>query len=720
MPVTPRYAAAKSPRGDFGFPSTGNTPRTPRAGRPQNRAPRSRSYDPLPFGGGASARERLPYSGGASARERLPYSGGASAREKRGQSQKEEHVDTPKRPSSSRTSFAPRPSSAFAASSQRSYANMDFDLMQRLYGTALSRALVSSPLSSRDGSPTPKSSSRSARAKLPGAIESQTVVSLADSLMLNLLPSALSSHRQATMDASSPNSNLLRKPLASSRSRAQSRSVPAHMGVESYLTRSKLKLRETCELDSAEAGELPASAIVSVLEQATMPDGTRRARVAKYGSSEPLGWISCSGKDELRNLIPFDWTRFNRVPPRPSSPPPVVAPSPASPTKTTPEATSPEAAAKPKLARTPSCMTRRPSYAAGLSVSVPQSAGAGASAASAATAAAEPSSTAPTSPEASSPTVRAARSDTNQGAKKKAASAADRVKAMGSDELQETVNDLEAEIANEQRNLDSIWRPANGNSIMALKIKLGMKLMASSVKGPEFAKTWTTDSKGRTTKEVNMMEFRKQVRTLIEWSNVKDIDGLFGEIDANSSGALDITELLSFMKKLHEQTMRAQEITDGIQENIDVLRGRLEFAKEVSQSTLEAEVADVRLKQQAKNVAETEMTKEESIESDKETQRLNKLAEHAWKQAKALQLELRKRRKADEAEAKAKEERAVLEAAEQARANEEARAAKEAKLMAKRLKEQEEQEAYEAKIMARRKSSATAVGVKVAAPVAAK
>ena len=123
---------------------------------------------------------------------------------------------------------------------------------------------------------------------------------------------------------------------------AHPQEAEARIAAQSHISRAKLQLREGSELDSPKCGELPVSSMVSVLEQAKLPDGTLRARVAKFGSQMPLGWVSTQGKDELRNLIPFDWTRFARMP-RFSASPEAAAPAPA--------AEAPAADAPPKKPR---------------------------------------------------------------------------------------------------------------------------------------------------------------------------------------------------------------------------------------------------------------------------------------------------------------------------------------------------------------------------------
>ena len=72
-----------------------------------------------------------------------------------------------------------------------------------------------------------------------------------------------------------------------------------------HIARNKLKMRAGCDLDSAEAGDLPASSQVFILEQLELADGTRRALV-KGHFSETLGWVSCVNKqDGGDNLVPI-------------------------------------------------------------------------------------------------------------------------------------------------------------------------------------------------------------------------------------------------------------------------------------------------------------------------------------------------------------------------------------------------------------------------------
>ena len=92
-----------------------------------------------------------------------------------------------------------------------------------------------------------------------------------------------------------------------------------------------------------------------------------------------------------------------------------------------------------------------------------------------------------------------------------------RFKVKTAAELQTNIVELETELTSETDALEEIKRPRTGGTVVLLKMALGGALMDSTVKISELVKTWGTDSKGRSTGEISMMEFRKQVRRVQEW-----------------------------------------------------------------------------------------------------------------------------------------------------------------------------------------------------------
>ena len=100
--------------------------------------------------------------------------------------------------------------------------------------------------------------------------------------------------------------------------------------------------------------------------------------------------------------------------------------------------------------------------------------------------------------------------------------------------------------------------------------------------------------------------------------------------------------------------------------------------------------------------------REASQETDKEISRLKKATVDLWKSAKAAQLERRRQKKADEAEAAAQREQAAREARAMEEAAARAEAAKAAKLEELRRRKQEEKDAYDEMIAEKRKAMKSA------------
>lgn len=154
------------------------------------------------------------------------------------------------------------------------------------------------------------------------------------------------------------------------------------------------------------------------------------------------------------------------------------------------------------------------------------------------------------------------------------------------------VTALEVELASEQARFDELWQPTSGSSVGRLKMKLGTSFMQSGLKIADVVKSWGTDSKGRANGEISMVDFRKHVRKVITWENVKDIDGLFNEMDVNGSGALDRSELTRLLRKLQDEVNDVQTRSDIAQKRIDYVNERVEYVRSILATTCEAEQAD--------------------------------------------------------------------------------------------------------------------------------
>lgn len=59
------------------------------------------------------------------------------------------------------------------------------------------------------------------------------------------------------------------------------------------ISRKKLKVKDSSDLDSADVGELPVGTRVRVLERASLADGTIRAKISLDSADlKPMGWVS--------------------------------------------------------------------------------------------------------------------------------------------------------------------------------------------------------------------------------------------------------------------------------------------------------------------------------------------------------------------------------------------------------------------------------------------
>ena len=154
-----------------------------------------------------------------------------------------------------------------------------------------------------------------------------------------LLKERAATLRQKISDGAS--AELKKRPGPVSRFRSPRLVPAAYIGMEQFITRVALKLREAASLESPFVRELPASSFVCVLERAVAADGTQRARVAlakpeKQGTQRPttasaggcvadgaaggkdsdeqapLGWLSTHGKDGRDHLVAFHWARFTK------------------------------------------------------------------------------------------------------------------------------------------------------------------------------------------------------------------------------------------------------------------------------------------------------------------------------------------------------------------------------------------------------------------------
>lgn len=380
-------------------------------------------------------------------------------------------------------------------------------------------------------------------------------------------------------------------------------------GVESYVTRSKLKLRSGSILDSRHTGELPIDSIVSVLEQIELDDGTKRVRVAKFGESTPLGWVSCDAKDGRSNLVPFHWTRFQRVIRRATSLT-SLQDSHDSDTNAPSQSSTTSPSASPNKLRRGSRESRASVESMEASDQHAKSAEPEAEWKQGKSPTRTPSSSRVRSSNAGKQLDTAlnavsfsakmkGRSSSDEAANqaaealnKKKNSMVERFKPQSAQEIREMIAILNAEMSATEESLKE------KNS--TLQSQLGATLYKSNVKVGELVKKWTTSSKG-VAGGASKVDFRKHVRSVIDWGNVKDIDAFFGELDADGDGSLTPAELTGVINRLIDQARVAAVTAGKIEVRISFFKDRIRTATDVANVTADAENADTRLEMIANN-----------------------------------------------------------------------------------------------------------------------
>ena len=390
-----------------------------------------------------------------------------------------------------------------------------------------------------------------------------------------------------------------------------------------FVVRSKRKLRACKELESSEAGELAQGMLVSVVEKATLPDGIARARVAMVGpsstSAEPVGWVSWLDRlDGCDALTPFHWMRFQRT--SPDRPDWFQQRRPRSAVRT--PATVPIA---PKLGRLDFDKAEHIRKALEKAAQLRDGTMAMASATGKRRAAANDSQGRIAS---SSSTPRIAGAAVGALFKPKASTSADVTKNKGAESelankapntqgsplgglaglaalrkgvgkmvlqskvtktfqaamlaataLEETCRQFEARALAEEAKLDLKKKP--------MSIRLGEALQAQGIKLSELMRNWDPNGDG----EITKMEFRQNVRKLLDKPDVKDIDSLFDTIDQDKGGSLDTGELKAALKKLQNDAATNASGANATRERAAFLRKRADEARKVALTTREYEGA---------------------------------------------------------------------------------------------------------------------------------
>lgn len=124
-----------------------------------------------------------------------------------------------------------------------------------------------------------------------------------------------------------------------------------------------------------------------------------------------------------------------------------------------------------------------------------------------------------------------------------------------------------------------------------IKVILGERLVQKETKASELVKSWMRGGTG----SISLMQFRQQVRKWVEHTNVREIDALFAELDADGDGALDVDELKAAMQRLLRDAKAADTAKEAARARVAVLDERMGSVNKALDLTRAAETADAEL-----------------------------------------------------------------------------------------------------------------------------
>ena len=327
---------------------------------------------------------------------------------------------------------------------------------------------------------------------------------------------------------------------------------PPQPGV--YVARQKLRVRQGYELDSVEVDPLPADTHLRILDQRVLPDsGVRRAWVSlEKDERTPYGWITTVAKDGSDSIklegagLPTDddhlFSDDDDVDDEEAAQGSVSVP-----TAQTPPTASPAAAAAGSAASVPS---------------VPK---------------------AVRTPAAAS--TRAAAATTQSGESQASSSSARSLSAPSAacQELHTIARAYLDMVAAEAELLDEKYK--------TLRTRIGEALAATQAKVKELVVSWAKDGH----QPISKMDFRKHVRRVIKEDDTKKIDELFGELDDDGSGSLDVKELTATFNSLQDEAKLAKARAEAIRQRCAFLQSRAGAATLAADTMAAAEEALVEL-----------------------------------------------------------------------------------------------------------------------------
>ena len=145
---------------------------------------------------------------------------------------------------------------------------------------------------------------------------------------------------------------------------------------------------------------------------------------------------------------------------------------------------------------------------------------------------------------------------------------------LPSSTLEAAIKECQEKAANEEAKLDP--------SKKTLPVLLGESLLASKLKVSEVVQSW--NKKGGN-EPLSKMEFRQNIRKLLDKADSKKIDAMFDSLDENRSGTLDLQDIRTALKKLQDAAGVMARSTLDVREKIERIRQLESLAQQALEAT---------------------------------------------------------------------------------------------------------------------------------------
>ena len=391
--------------------------------------------------------------------------------------------------------------------------------------------------------------------------------------------------------------------LAATDGTATTRPVSRH--IHEIIAAKPVLARAGVELSTEEVSRLPSGMRVFVIQLKDQSDGGQRACVVLEGQNKPLGWLTYFTRDGTYNLR--EVAQVEVVEPVPVSDLPTSAavkylatdavPAAAAAARSVPAGDA-GAAIDAAAAALAAATTQRVAAAAALTAAATVGSSSKTTLKSATYKANRPSKImAPSldSPRAEGPlstptpskqmmiiTPTRSRSASPKASPKKKASPDGHRRAsitglsgpniMPSSEIRKILSEQKAMLKAEEE--AGYHKP--------MSVRLGDALVGKNIKIPEMVRQWAK----RGVEPISKMEFRQNVRKVLDKTNTKDIDALFEEMDDDGGGSLDVEELQSALKDFQAKAATAAAASNSVMEGLDFIRSKVASVQECLNATL--------------------------------------------------------------------------------------------------------------------------------------